>query len=559
MAPAAAPTFDSALVAPPALIYAAGAPPNVCLQELPFSPIDRHVGINRCSLPWAWLFATPLAPAALATALADALAAHPALAGRVRPTGPHDWALACCNAGVPLALHASRSSLADVVRSGVMRCRRGFPFPDASSGAASLPRFVEPLDAAAVLAGTAPLLAARLTQLAGGGCILAVTASHVAVDGRSLTVFMAAWGAAHAARAAGTAPRAPRAAPLCGARLLRDLAARPPQPPPPALDGPGGPGDATATAAVARAAAPKAAVAAAAPPADLPYSPHPLHATRVLAPGWLRALRRAWAAGLQLRAEARCAQQAWAAPARARGVSTELLHIPDAALRGLKVGGQLPARARAQGARRRTPAVSARAHTGRRRQATASALCGEGQWVSTNDALTALVWVLCCALRGRPLPGQPRPPGRLRESCVGIALDLRTAAAPTPASVPGGGEGGEGGLPLSWFGSAAWSVHVRACAADGAASELPGGCLAAPWRPDTPPEAWAALCGDGEALARSLAAGAARVRGALSAVRREPGLAGALLRQVEDSIAAPPSAQLAMAASLVHRSSARGR
>lgn len=35
------------------------------------------------------------------------------------------------------------------------------------------------MDAAAVLSGDAPVLAVRLTQLAGGGSILAVTGSHV--------------------------------------------------------------------------------------------------------------------------------------------------------------------------------------------------------------------------------------------------------------------------------------------------------------------------------------------------------------------------------------------
>jgi hypothetical protein len=35
------------------------------------------------------------------------------------------------------------------------------------------------MDAVAVLSGDAPVLAVRVTQLAGGGSILAVTASHV--------------------------------------------------------------------------------------------------------------------------------------------------------------------------------------------------------------------------------------------------------------------------------------------------------------------------------------------------------------------------------------------
>jgi hypothetical protein len=35
--------------------------------------------------------------------------------------------------------------------------------------------------------------------------------------------------------------------------------------------------------------------------------------------------------------------------------------------------------------------------------------CQEGQYVSSNDAVSSLVWLLMCYLRKRPLPGQARP------------------------------------------------------------------------------------------------------------------------------------------------------
>jgi hypothetical protein len=47
---------------------------------------------------------------------------------------------------------------------------------------------MQPMDASAVLSGAAPVLAVRLTQLAGGGSILAVTASHVVLGEFKATV-----------------------------------------------------------------------------------------------------------------------------------------------------------------------------------------------------------------------------------------------------------------------------------------------------------------------------------------------------------------------------------
>lgn len=47
--------------------------------------------------------------------------------------------------------------------------------------------------------------------------------------------------------------------------------------------------------------------------------------------------------------------------------------------------------------------------------------------ISTNDALTALIWVTLCELRGRPLPGESAP--GCEEHALGLAVDLRRCVA----------------------------------------------------------------------------------------------------------------------------------
>lgn len=67
---------------------------------------------------------------------------------------------------------------------------------------------------------------------------------------------------------------------------------------------------------------------------------HPLYLTRVPRSGWLPALRAVWAAGAQLRMEARHARAEAPAAAAADDdgtCCTELLHLPGAVLASLKV------------------------------------------------------------------------------------------------------------------------------------------------------------------------------------------------------------------------------
>uniref|UniRef100_A0A383V810 Uncharacterized protein n=1 Tax=Tetradesmus obliquus TaxID=3088 RepID=A0A383V810_TETOB len=264
--------FDSKASEAPVSIHAKAFPRGVTIERHQFTALDRHVGTNRCVLPWAFLYKETLRPAALKEALSAALDAFPTLAGRVQPEKPAsrfarttNWQLACCNAGVPFSVHSSSSSLQELLQSGAMTQRQGFTFPDAKES--TLPPYMERMDAAAVLSGDAPVLAVRLTQLAGGGSILAVTASHVVLDGRSYVRFLQHWaglynslmaGAAAAGEAAAVAPAAAAGSSssssssrVCYAKkVLVDLAAV-------AVD----------NSAVVQSAVPPAAAAAAVPPA----------------------------------------------------------------------------------------------------------------------------------------------------------------------------------------------------------------------------------------------------------------------------------------------------
>ncbi|KAF6262996.1 hypothetical protein COO60DRAFT_1672641 [Scenedesmus sp. NREL 46B-D3] len=488
------------------------------------------------------------------------------------------------------------------------------------------------MDAGAVLSGDAPVLAVRLTQLSGGGSILAVTASHVvlglaAVSGlsglpgqqgcASLTVLPLAGASSTAAEADESASLQPSisvtstTSTVVSSCLSTHAASFREKPSwhglqhPPAVSSsspvalssaaaamaavsaaetsvlvnrqqeqlqPQQPqqqqqqqaqkehvqhkqSPATPTTPPATAAAPSHTQTAATPgvtpthaqaaypaaPKPFPYTPEPLYATGVLPNSWLGGFRAAAAAVAQVKAEQRHIKQALlqrqgllpstraslcgfgggnragchmlsaaGAPAISRAakdvagnaaagaafagkcsrdsssgssrvgaggtkpvvdissLSTQLLHIPQAALQQLK--------------------------------ATASLYCQEGQYISSNDAVSSLVWLLMCYLRKRPLPGQARPP----------ALQGEPAEDPT------------------------WRVPVA-------------------WHSCLNPVEWQLICSDAVLLAKSLAAGAVRIRGALQAVRGDDKFPAKMLQQVQDGCEAGLASQLAMGAGLVHR------
>jgi hypothetical protein len=196
---------------------------------------------------------------------------------------------------------------------------------------------------------------------------------------------------------------------------------------------------------------------------------------------------------------------------------------------------------------------------------------GTVPYISTNDAVSSLVWLLMCYLRKRPLPGQPRPP-HLRSSCLGLAVDLRTLSAaasagpqapstlhshsqesaldgPEPAAAlggyssmsPGGGDScpskvpveGVGQLSSSYWGSAAWSIHVRAVKPSSSSTTATAGALPE-FSSTCSTQEWQQLCSDPPVLEAALAAGAARVRGALTLLRAHRHAPGQLLGQVNE-------------------------
>lgn len=174
---------------------------------------------------------------------------------------------------------------------------------------------------------------------------------------------------------------------------------------------------------------------------------------------------------------------------------------------------------------------------------------GPSPRLSTNDVFAGLLWLVCCSVRGRPLPGQPvkeQAGGgpKTRGGMFGMAVDLRFNCPP-------------GALPHTFVGNAACAIHVRSSAAapflcSVPATSAPGGVRAGsgglrvqPWfgprdtdemveaslesaRPSPPPSA-PTLLPPGAVSLLSAAAGA--VHGAVSELRSlGPSLAPRVLR-----------------------------
>ncbi len=113
---------------------------------------------------------------------------------------------------------------------------------------------------------------------------------------------------------------------------------------------------------------------------------------------------------------------------------------------------------------------------------------------------------------------------------------------------------------MSLNGNAAWALHVRACEMGGASDDVDAARQQLGLRGQAGPSVGAdggqrhdVASAEHAALTAALAAGAGRVRGALTTMREQHGSVGALLAQVEDHVGAAASAQLAAVAGLVHR------
>ncbi|KAF8069449.1 hypothetical protein HT031_001565 [Scenedesmus sp. PABB004] len=421
---------------------AQGGPP--VFEEL--TAIDASPLLLRvANCPVVWLDHA-LDAARLAAALGRVLDELPLLGGRLARASAAQVAARPHLRAAPYFIAATRGGgsallveAATAARSCDVDLHAPLAAPFAMAGAPRLGPWHQPLDVAALLAGREPLLKLQLTQLADGGCVLAVTMPHLLADASSSTQLLARLAAAYRtagapapagepAHAGGVACRAVAAAVPCSKAALLPRA------------GAGSPGDAAKLEALS------------------------LGLQAADRPSALTALRAVGAALAEGVAAAR------RFPRAARLTSCVLL-IPAgdvARLKALAAGGP-------------------------RGGAGAAA-------VSTNDALSALVWLACCELRGRPLPGSGGG------GVLGVAIDLRLNA-PDLA------------LPPDLFGNAAWGLHVSA---GGAAAAARGGAEPAEGR-----------------YAAALQAGARAVRGALARFRAAPDAGATLLALVAQQAAAP--------------------
>ena len=231
-------------------------PPRVALSRL---DVNNVVLTAHAAL----FYAEAIDESALRASLAAALASFPPLAGRVAAapraeaaaraaTGLAALDIVCNGAGVAFDVFSCDGRVADfdasqderalgahtqpqsnsappvraiaqlpaICKRG-LRCRarmqasqvRHFSCSQAlTSRAMRCQAFIPPLSPLAVRLGTSPLLSARLTRLACGGCVVGISVAHLVMDGMAAAAFLGAWAQAHACIIAGRMPPAPPAA-----------------------------------------------------------------------------------------------------------------------------------------------------------------------------------------------------------------------------------------------------------------------------------------------------------------------------------------------------------
>eukprot|EP00210_Caulerpa_lentillifera_P003077 g2939.t1 len=77
--------------------------------------------------------------------------------------------------------------------------------------------------------------------------------------------------------------------------------------------------------------------------------------------------------------------------------------------------------------------------------------CSKGEYVSSNDVLSGLIWTTVCHLRNRPLPGS-KVESSEDASRLSLAVDLRK-------------NGLDHCVPESYFGNASWFLNISGCKA----------------------------------------------------------------------------------------------
>lgn len=184
--------------------------------------------------------------------------------------------------------------------------------------------------------------------------------------------------------------------------------------------------------------------------------------------------------------------------------------------------------------------------------------------VSTNDAISALVWLTFCNLRGRPLPGSggSRSSSKKPRKSFGMfscGVHNMSKEADTTADAAGGAALGLAidlrqncadlkHLPGNYFGNAAWCLHiVSSDAADQAAAESSSSIRKLESRNGKVTAAAAGSGVNGVGVMTGLSYGpalqiaASTVRRGLTRFRQSKGAGNALLQLVEAQQAAPTS------------------
>lgn len=153
-------------------------------RELPLSPLDLNV--RGLAVHWGFMYDRAPDPTRLRAALSEALVEYPVLAGRVRVRARARWRVTLDDAGVSWTVRDSSATLPDVRRAGAIQSRGNVVPPD----------LFTPVHPRCERGGV--LVAVRLTRLADGAAVVALSWSHVVADGRAMYAFVRAWTARYA-------------------------------------------------------------------------------------------------------------------------------------------------------------------------------------------------------------------------------------------------------------------------------------------------------------------------------------------------------------------------
>lgn len=154
-------------------------------RELPLSPLDSALCVRGLSVHWGFMYDRAPDLRRLRAALSEALVDYPVLAGRVRVRAGR-WRVSLDDAGVSWTVRDSTATLPDVRRAGAIQSRGNFVPPD----------LFTPIPPRCERGGV--LVAVRLTRLADGAAVVALSWSHVVADGRAMHAFVRAWTARYA-------------------------------------------------------------------------------------------------------------------------------------------------------------------------------------------------------------------------------------------------------------------------------------------------------------------------------------------------------------------------